>query len=39
MANDQQRVNTLTRGGNSRNLQIVDDQAAAPAQKSSCCGS
>ncbi|XP_047473872.1 ras-related protein Rab-21-like [Penaeus chinensis] len=39
IANDQQRVNTLTRGGNSRNLQIVDDQAAPPAQKSSCCGS
>ncbi|XP_071550644.1 ras-related protein Rab-21 [Panulirus ornatus] len=38
VTNDQQRINTLTRG-NSRNLQIVDDQATVPTQKSSCCSS
>ncbi|KAK7062509.1 Ras-related protein Rab-21 [Halocaridina rubra] len=37
VANDQQRVNALTRGGNTRNLQIVDDQATQQTQKSSCC--
>lgn len=37
VANDQQKVNALTRGGNTRNLQIVDDQTAQSDQKSSCC--
>ncbi|KAK8746585.1 hypothetical protein OTU49_017091 [Cherax quadricarinatus] len=37
VTNDQQRINSLTRGGNTRNLQIIDDQANLPSQKSSCC--
>ncbi|XP_042240785.1 ras-related protein Rab-21-like [Homarus americanus] len=39
VTNDQQRINTLTRGGNTRNLQLVDDQVTTPTQKSSCCSS
>ncbi|KAK4306978.1 hypothetical protein Pmani_021231 [Petrolisthes manimaculis] len=37
VTNDQQRINTLTRGGNNRNLQIVDDQPSTSSSKSSCC--
>lgn len=40
LTNDQQRINSLTRGGSSatRNLQIVDDQVA-PSSGKSCCSS
>ncbi|XP_068247206.1 ras-related protein Rab-21 [Palaemon carinicauda] len=36
IANDQQRVNALTRGNNSSNLQIVDDPAVQSNSKSCC---
>ncbi|KAG0718688.1 Ras-related protein Rab-21 [Chionoecetes opilio] len=41
LTNDQQRINSLTRGGSTtaRNLQIVDDQEAPSSGKSSCCSS
>lgn len=41
LTNDQQRINSLTRGGSTatRNLQIVDDQVAPSSGKSSCCSS
>ncbi|XP_045132094.1 ras-related protein Rab-21-like [Portunus trituberculatus] len=41
LTNDQQRINSLTRGGSTatRNLQIVDDQVASSSGKSSCCSS
>ncbi|KAK8398542.1 hypothetical protein O3P69_004005 [Scylla paramamosain] len=41
LTNDQQRINSLTRGGSTatRNLQIVDDQVAPSTGKSSCCSS
>lgn len=41
LTNDQQRINSLTRGGSTttRNLQIVDDQTAPASGKSSCCSS
>lgn len=41
LTNDQQRINSLTRGGTntSRNLQIVDDQTAPSSGRSSCCSS
>lgn len=40
LTNDQQRINSLTRGGSTatRNLQIVDDQVALSSGKS-CCSS
>lgn len=40
LTNDQQRINSLTRGGSTatRNLQIVDDQVA-PSSGKSCCSS
>ena len=40
LTNDQQRINSLTRGASTtaRNLQIVDDQVA-PSSGKSCCSS